>query len=103
MGFIKPQYVANLLVESSINIAYQRLEEVIFLCMKSKFETHSDESLLEYAEKYTVQIGKELFEKKDTARQDAIELNFDLREEDDGVYIKLSLIHISEPTRQAEI
>lgn len=88
MGQVKPQYIVNLIIESSVNPNWKKLQLVIYECMRSKFETFSEEYILEYSEEHLVTIAEELFIKEDTARQESVELNFDIKEEDDGYYIK---------------
>jgi restriction endonuclease Mrr len=85
---IKPQYIANSIIENGLNLEFKKLEVVVSTFMIEKFTNHSEESILEYAESYTKVIATELFEKENAASEDGVKLNFDIKEEDDGFYIK---------------
>jgi hypothetical protein len=88
MSLPKPQFVANQLVELGTNVDYKKLSDVVFLLMRNKYPTPSDEELWDYIESYNDDIARELFRKENDSSIDGVDLNFDISDEDDNYYIK---------------
>lgn len=88
MNLPKPQIVANWLVTEGSNPVYKKLDEVTAEILRKKIHTISEEQTWDYIEQYLDDIARELFRKETDSQIDAIELNFDISEEDDNYYIK---------------
>jgi len=88
MGAPKPQYVANLIVESGNNYSFKKLEDVTFDLLKSNRILSSDEAIWDYIEQYNSDIARELFIKIDDRKKDGVTLNFELKEDIGDYYIE---------------
>jgi restriction endonuclease Mrr len=88
MKLPKPQYIANQLVETGSNLEYNKLKDVLYQLLKSKYSNCSDEEAWDYLEQFNSDIAKELFRKENDSHLDGVQLNFDIAEEDDGYYVK---------------
>lgn len=88
MGALKPQFVANLIVETGSNFEFRKLEDVAFEVIKNKVRALSDEQVWDFVEQHKKFIATELFLKENEGALDGISLNFDLVEEDSDYYIK---------------
>lgn len=90
MAQIKPQTVANKLVEIGSNAESIRLSEVLLASLESVFPWMSEEQRLEYTEEHEENIARELYSKIETFRQDAIHANFEISFADDEYFIRFT-------------
>lgn len=88
MGQVKPQYIANSLLEFGSNAEFKNLSEVIFDFFKSHGFSMSDEEISDYVEENLLAIANELFIKVDDRKNDGVTLNFELIEDQGTFYIK---------------
>jgi restriction endonuclease Mrr len=88
MAALKPQFVANLLVELGNNLAYKKLEEVVYAILLDQMPKMSNEEKWDFIDLHKKDIANELFNKENDSLIDGISLNFDISEEDGEYYIK---------------
>jgi restriction endonuclease Mrr len=88
MALPKPQIVANWVVEDGTNIAYQKLENIVLAILRNRISTISEEACWDYIEEFIEDIANDLFRKENDSQVDAVELHFDISDEDDNYYIK---------------
>lgn len=84
----KPQYIANLLAEKGTNLEPIRLETVVVDLLRQKMKQMSEDEIWEWTEDNLRFVANDLYQKETDCLIDAVKLNFDIWEEDDGHYIK---------------
>lgn len=88
MSSIKPQFVANKIVEFGTNLEFKKLDEVTFDILKANKYINSEEQIWDYIEQFNSDIARELYIKIEDRKTDGVTLNFELNDESGDYYIK---------------
>lgn len=82
MGKLKPQNVANWLIEDGTNEEYKKLDDVLYEILDKRMVKWSEEEIWDYIEEYSDDVANELFRKEDEFKINGMEATFDISDED---------------------